>query len=149
MKTTIIAVVLFFAAISLAQTAAQPKSNPDQPQSSTAAQADAKAKCPCCEKMSGAKDSAMCCAHHDDAASNSGMSCCQGKDGKDAMSCSKGDAGCCGNKASGKDQKGCCDQSGKESEAAMSCCAGHEHGEIANHGHCGMMSQHDHGEMNK
>lgn len=78
------------------------------------------------------------------------MSCCQGKDGKDAMSCGKGDAGCCGDKAGAKDQKSCCDHSGKGTEQAqMSCCAGnHEHGDMA-HGHCGMMGEQDHGEMNK
>lgn len=149
MKTRLVAVILLFAAISFAQTPSQPKSNPSQPQSSTAAPAETKAQCPCCEKMSGPKDSEMCCAHHQDTSSDSGMSCCQGKNGKDAMSCAKSHAGCCGDKADGKDQKGCCDHAAKGTEQAqMSCCAGHDHDGMA-HGHCGMMDQHDHGEMNK
>ena len=140
MKSRMIAVVLFFAAVSLAQTSSQPAPNPSQPQNPTA---DAKSKCPCCEKMSGAKDSEMCCAHHNDASSDSAMPRCQSKDGKDAMSCAKGDAGCGGDKCGAKGQKGCCDQSTKQTGAQGSCCAAnHEHGDMA-HGHCGMMDHHD------
>ena len=153
MKARILAVVLLFAAVSLAHTSCPPAPNPPQPQAQPT-QPDAKANCPCCEKMAAAKDMnakdvEMCCARHHDASSDSPMSCCQGKDGKAAMSCGKGDAGCCGDKASGKDDKGCCDHCAKGTEQArMSCCAGnHEHGDMA-HGHCGMMN-HDHADMNR
>lgn len=155
MKTRILAVVLFFAAISLAQTSSQPKtSTPDQPQNPAASQADAKANCPCCEKMSAAKDRnakdmSMCCAHHDVASADSPMSCCQGKDDKAVMSCAKGDSACCGAKTNGGEHMACCDHSAKGTEQAqMSCCAGnHEHGDMS-HGHCGMMN-HDHGDTNR
>ena len=77
------------------------------------------------------------------------MSCCKGKDGKDAMSCMKGDKDKSADamllerevrRRTGKE--GCCSKSDKATEqAAMACCG-------ANGEQCGM-AHHDHANINK
>ena len=76
------------------------------------------------------------------------MSCCKGKDGKNAMSCAKGDKdksadGSCANGKCGENQKeGCCSKTDKTTEqAALACCG--KNGE-----QCGK-AQHDHADLNK
>jgi hypothetical protein len=81
----------------------------------------AKASCPCCEKMASANHKDMPCMHH---AGKDGkdMSCCSGKDAKDAASCCSGkDAKSCS-----KDDKAsasCCDKNKPGEGEAMACCA--------------------------
>ena len=159
MKFKFVALILALTVMSWAQTATQ--SNPPSADSSTAqtaAPADAKAGCSCCEKgATDAKDGASCCHHHAMSADNSKdmASCCGGKDaksccdGKDAKACmrtgsDKASAGCCsGAKCADKDGKaGCCTSDKKDATMAMACCG--------QHGHCPMHDgMHDHADMNK
>src|SRR5579884_2821485 len=115
MKIRFLAVLLFVAALCMAQTASQ----------SAPAPPDTKAACP----MMAGKDAKSCCQHKSAAKDGKAMSCCEGKDG---ISCMKDGgktsaSGCC----QGKDHKDCCDKCEKASgETAMACCG--------NGGHCGM-----------
>ena len=148
MKIKMIIAAILLAGVSFAQTSNPSKSNSSAPQNSAAAQAQAKSSCSCCDKMADGKNSDSCCGHHDETM-KSEMSCCQDKDGKEAMSCAKGD-GCCEGKKCARDQKACCDHPSQGSEQTkMSCCGGsHEHDGMA-HGHCAMMDGHDNGDMSK
>ena len=114
----------------------------------TAAPADAKPQCPCCQKAAEGKAEMACCAHHDEAAASNkeAMSCSKGKDGK---SCMKGDKGksaemaCANGKCCGEGKMDCCGKADKDGKTmAMACCKGAG-------AHCGMGHQRQHGDMNK
>lgn len=142
MKTKLMVAVMFFAVLSRAQTSNPTKPSSNQSQSSAAAQTQTKPTCPCCEKMADGKSPESCCAQHHDQTEKKEMSCCQGKDSKDGMSCAKSD-GCCSGEKCSKELKGCCDRSKQGTEQAkMSCCGGE------GPGHCGM-GRSDHGDMSK
>jgi len=147
MKTRMTAIVFIIAlgAFSWAQTATPTKANPTQP-STAGVPAATKADCPCCQKMGDSKATASCCAHHQDGSAKSEMSCCKGKEGKDAMSCMKGDKdksaeACCSNGKCGDGKEGCCSKTDKKTEQAMACCG-------ATSEHCGMAHQ-NHADINK
>ena len=122
-RLTAIIFVVAIAAFSWAQTATPSKANP-APSSTATAQATTKAECPCC-KADG-KAAASSCARHQDGSAASDQACCNGKDGKEAMSCMKGDknkARCCSGGKCATDRKTCCSKSDKTTEqAALVCC---------------------------
>jgi hypothetical protein len=116
MKHKLIALIFALATMSWAQSTT-PVPAPEQ----NSTPAKAKTTCSCCEKMASADHKDMGCMHH---AGNHGkdMSCCSGKDAKDAAS------SCCGKdaKSCSKDDKvsaSCCDQSKASEGEAMACCA--------------------------
>jgi hypothetical protein len=136
MKFKMIAFILSLSILSWAQTATQSKPNQATPPTSSAAQADNKAECPCCQKTAESKEAMACCAHHEMAANDGEkpMPCCAGKDAKSCMedkegkSCMQGDksqtASCGGSGCCGADHEKCCSKSEKDGEkAAMGCCA--------------------------
>ena len=119
MKYKMLALILALTVLSWAQTATN---NPTPPASQNASsQKDAKAACPCCQKMEG-KEAASCCSHKADAQSKSENSCCGGKDCSSCMkddktaACAKGN--CCG------EGKGCCAESKNGEKTTMACCNG-------------------------
>jgi hypothetical protein len=138
MKHKLFALILALTVASWAQTATQ--NTPAAPQQNTAPAE--KGKCPCCDKMTGAKEGQSCCHHEMAGKDEKAMSCCSGKDAKsccgdaDAKSCMKSDkdkaaccadcgkdksVGCCGGQC-GKDHgKGCCSHE-KSEKTAMNCC---------------------------
>ena len=129
MKPKLIALILALTVMSWAQsTTPAPTGQNSNP---------AKASCPCCEKMASADHKDMACSKHKDASAKDGkeMSCCAGRDakdaasccsGKDAKSCSKGDkasASCCGTGKPGDGHEmACCAKDGKDD--ANACCSG-------------------------
>ena len=144
-KYKLIAFVLALTVMSWAQSTT-PTQTPAPEQKS--APADAKATCPCCDKMASAdhKDAHACM--HPKATSADGkdaMSCCAGKDatgaasccgGKDGKSCSKGDkesAASCGK--SGEDHAMACCSGKDDASSAHSCCGGNQCGKPAPHDH--------------
>ena len=132
MKPKLIALFLALTMVSWAQTST-PNPVPTPEQKSTPA--DAKATCPCCDKMAEHADmhEGMACMRHaakkgDKASKKDAMACC-GKDmkesccsGKDGKSCSKdGKMACCdGKSGEGKEMACCADKPGKGHE----CCGG-------------------------
>jgi hypothetical protein len=116
MKHKLIALIFALTMMSWAQSTT-PAPAPEQ----NSTPAKAKTSCSCCEKMASADQKDMGCMHH---AGKHGkdMSCCSGKDAKDAASCCSGKDG----KSCSKDDKAsasCCD-TGKPGEGQeMTCCA--------------------------
>lgn len=133
MKHKLIALLLASTMMSWAQT-----STPNQapPSDQKPAVADAKAGCPCCDKMSGHADmhEGMACMRQtsakkkDKSSKKEAMACC-GKDmkasccaGKDGQSCSKdGKMACCEGKPGEAKEMACC--AGKDGKA-HECCGG-------------------------
>jgi len=149
MKSKLLAMILLLNVMCWAQTAT-PNPVPAPEQKSTAA--DAKAACPCCEKMGEMHDHAamhkdmQACMHSKEG--KDAMDCCAGKDGKEAMACCHDKeanatakdgktASCRGaGKCEGKEMSCCASKDGKN---AKGCCAGnscgkHDHAEHATPG---------------
>jgi hypothetical protein len=114
MKHKLIALMLALTVMSWAQSTTPA---PTSEQNST----PAKASCPCCEKMASADHKDLACMRH---AGKHGkeMSCCSGKNAKDAASCCTGKDG----KSCSKDDKAsasCCDKNKPGEAEEMACCA--------------------------
>jgi len=134
MRSKLLALILALNVMGWAQ-AATSNTAPVPEQNSAAA--EAKADCPCCEKMGDVHDHAamhkdmQACMHSKDG--KDGMACCAGKDSKDGMPCCSGKDGkntmaCCQGKeanATAKDAKtaSCCGSSSKSQEKEVSCCS--------------------------
>ena len=138
-KLTAIVFVLFLTTFSAAQAVSSSKADPSQA-STIAAPAATKPDCSsCCKKMADGNAAESCCAHHQEGSAKAEMSCCNGKEGKDAMSCMKGDkdksastSAANGKCCAGHGKEACCSKSDKTTEqAAMTCCG-------ANGEQCGM-----------
>jgi hypothetical protein len=117
MKHKLIALIFALTMMSWAQSTT-PAPAPEQ----NSTPAKAKTTCSCCDKMASAdhKDIAACMHHAGKHGKD--MSCCSGKDAKDAASCCSGKDG----KSCSKDDKAsasCCDQSKAGEGEAMACCA--------------------------
>ncbi|MGA2857177.1 MAG: hypothetical protein ABSE40_09915 [Candidatus Sulfotelmatobacter sp.] len=131
MKYKMLALILALTVASWAQTATQ--NTPAAPPQSTAPAE--KGKCPCCDKMTGAKEGQSCCHHEMAGKDEKTMSCCAGKDeksccgGTDAKSCKKSDkdkGACCADYGKDKTAAGCCGgQCGKDHEKGC-CCSAHK-----------------------
>jgi hypothetical protein len=142
MKIKIAAFLMLSAALSYSQTFTRTKPDPEPaPSPDLIAQIEAKSSPEHCPMMKDSKNDMACCAHQQDGSAKSDMSCCQGKDGKDAMACMKGDksktaASCCaGGKCAHTGKAGCCTKSEKTTEqAGMACCG-------AGAAHCAMHGQ--------
>src|SRR5579872_5508438 len=130
MKIKIMLFIVWTAILAAAQTSANPATpKSDTPSSQPSA----------CQKMMQGKMMDSCCMKTAESGKEK-MSCCQGKDAKDAMACMKGDKdkeskmscgdGKCGE---GTNMKDCCAKKGADQTAAME--------------HCPMMAQHDHSDM--
>lgn len=143
MKFKMLAIILALTAVSWAQTATQNNPSPTPNQSAApTSPVEAKAACPCCQKMDS-KDAAACCSHHNATGKDKteAMSCCGGKDAKcNRKSNRSADASCGKGKCCGSDGKDCCTASEKNTDqTAMACCKA---------AHCGMDRPSDQGMTN-
>jgi hypothetical protein len=150
MKLKLIPLFLALAVMSWAQSTT-PNQAPTQEQKSVPA--DAKANCPCCDKMASAdQKGGHACMHHGaiEKDGKEAKSCCAGKDAKDAGACCNGkeDKSCCVGKSSSKDDKAstaCCGNDKDGANHEMACCSSKE-GENSSHDCCAGMQcgRHDH-----
>jgi hypothetical protein len=144
MKLKLIASFLALTMMSWAQSTTSTQT-PAPEQKSTPA--DAKASCPCCEKMASADSKeGHACMHHsangkDEKAT---MSCCSGKDaaaccaGKDGKSCAKNDkssASCCQDSKDGQGHEMSCCSNKDGKHMTHDCCGGNQCGKSAHHDH--------------